>query len=65
LGDALSSLLRDPAHARRLGEAGRRRAESEFNHETLVRRIEGIYQAALNGTVDAWGAEEAKVPSAG
>ncbi len=65
LSDALGALLRDPAHARRLGEAGRRRAQNEFNHETLVRCIEGIYKAALDGTVDAWGAEEAKVSSAG
>src|SRR3712207_9060694 len=65
LSDALGTLMRDPAHARRLGEAGRRRAEKEFNPEKLVGRIEGVYQGALEGTVDAWGAEEAEGSSAG
>jgi glycosyltransferase involved in cell wall biosynthesis len=46
--DALSELLRDPAYARRLGEAGRRRSENEFGHETLVHRIESVYRAALD-----------------
>jgi len=47
LGDALLELLQDPAHARRLGEAGRQRADSEFSHATMVRRIEAVYHAAL------------------
>jgi glycosyltransferase involved in cell wall biosynthesis len=48
LGEALLNLLRDPALARRLGEAGRRRATSEFAHPTMVRRIEDVYRDALN-----------------
>jgi glycosyltransferase involved in cell wall biosynthesis len=64
LANALGALLRDPAHARRLGETGRRRTENEFSHETLVRRIEAVYRAALDGKT-AQDAEEAKVPSAG
>jgi len=48
LGEALLDLLRDHAHARRLGEAGRRRATSEFGHPTMVRRIEDVYRAALD-----------------
>jgi glycosyltransferase involved in cell wall biosynthesis len=47
LGEALLNLLRDPACARRLGEAGRRRATSEFGHPTMVRRIEDVYRDAL------------------
>jgi glycosyltransferase involved in cell wall biosynthesis len=47
LGEALLNLLRDPARARRLGEAGRRRATSELGHPTMVRRIEDVYRDAL------------------
>ncbi len=47
LGDAVLELLRDPDRARRLGEAGRRRADSEFAHATMVGRIEAVYGAAL------------------
>jgi glycosyltransferase involved in cell wall biosynthesis len=47
LGDALLELLRDPDRARRLGEAGRRRAASQFSHATMVRRIEEIYRDVL------------------
>lgn len=47
LGDALLGLLQDPGLARRLGEAGRRRSDSEFAHATMVQRIEGVYGAVL------------------
>jgi glycosyltransferase involved in cell wall biosynthesis len=47
LGDALLELLQDPARARRLGEAGRRRANSKFAHAAMVRKIEAVYEAAL------------------
>ncbi len=47
LGDALLCLLREPTYARRLGEAGRRRAVSEFGYATLLRRVEVVYRAAL------------------
>jgi glycosyltransferase involved in cell wall biosynthesis len=47
LGETLLELLQDPGRARSLGEAGRRRADSEFSHATMVRRIEGVYRAAL------------------
>jgi glycosyltransferase involved in cell wall biosynthesis len=64
LARALGELLRDPDRARLLGEAGRRRTENEFSHQTLVGRIEGVYHAVLNGkpTRDA---REVEVPSAG
>jgi glycosyltransferase involved in cell wall biosynthesis len=47
LGDALLELLQDPDRARSLGEAGRRRADSEFAHAAMVRKIETVYHAAL------------------
>ncbi len=47
LGDALLGLLRDPERARRMGVAGRLRADIEFSHENMVRRVEGIYRDAL------------------
>ncbi|PLS85726.1 MAG: hypothetical protein CYG60_11055 [Actinobacteria bacterium] len=47
LGDAVLKLLPDPTYARRLGEAGRRRAASEFSHATLLQRIEAVYRTAL------------------
>jgi glycosyltransferase involved in cell wall biosynthesis len=47
LGEALLDLLRDPSRARRLGEAGRRRATSEFGHPTMVKRIEDVYRSVL------------------
>ena len=48
LGVALLCLLRDPAYARRLGEAGRRRAVSEFGYAALLGRVEAVYHAALD-----------------
>jgi len=50
LGEALLGLLRDPDRARRLGEAGRRRAGSEFSHAVMMRKIEAVYEAVLAGT---------------
>ena len=47
LADAILELLRDPARARALGEAARRRATSEFAHETMVARVESVYRSAL------------------
>jgi glycosyltransferase involved in cell wall biosynthesis len=63
LAETLGTLLRNPTRARRLGEAGRRRAGNEFCHDTLVRRIEAIYCAALDGAA-FHDATEAEVPSA-
>ena len=47
LGNALVGLLRNPARARRLGEAGRQRWASEFSYATMVRRVEAVYRTAL------------------
>jgi glycosyltransferase involved in cell wall biosynthesis len=51
IGDALLALLRDPDRARRLGEAGRRRATSQFSHATMVRQIEDVYRDVLSRPV--------------
>jgi len=48
LGEALLALLRDPDHARRLGEAGRRRASSQFSHAAMVRQIEDVYHSVVD-----------------
>lgn len=64
LAGALGALLGDPAHAHRLGEAGRRRTENEFSHEVLVRRIEVVYRAALDGENGQDATREPEVPSA-
>ncbi|MCA1688488.1 MAG: glycosyltransferase family 4 protein [Actinobacteria bacterium] len=47
MADALLDLLRNPARARSLGEAGRQRAASEFSHAAMVRRIEDVYRDVL------------------
>lgn len=47
LGDALLELLQDPESARRLGEAGRQRADSGLSHTAMVREIEAVYHVAL------------------
>src|SRR5205823_4643946 len=44
LAEAVSSLLRDPAHRTRLGEAARAHAEHNFDPGTNARRIESIYR---------------------
>ena len=46
LAIAIASLLRDPEEARRLGEAGRRRARDSFSSEHFKSNIEDIYLAA-------------------
>jgi glycosyltransferase involved in cell wall biosynthesis len=47
LATAIVGLLADPARARALGEAGRRRALALFNESDMVARIERIYDLAL------------------
>ena len=49
LAAAMQAVLSDPAQARALGEAGRRRVEDEFRAAAMVRRIESIYEGALDG----------------
>ena len=47
LADAIRALLRDPERRRRLGEAGRRRAEAEFSATAMVRRVAAVYDELL------------------
>ena len=47
LADAVLRLLRDRDLARRLGEAARRRIESQFTLEQMVHRMEHLYQDLL------------------
>lgn len=47
LAEAVLRLLRDRELARRLGEAARRRVESEFTLEQMVQRLEALYDDLL------------------
>jgi glycosyltransferase involved in cell wall biosynthesis len=46
---AMLALLTDRARAVAFGDAGRRRVEDEFRAAAMVRRIESIYEGALDG----------------
>lgn len=46
LAEAVAALLTDPARARRLGEAGRRRVEEELNWREIARRHDALLRAA-------------------
>jgi len=43
LADAMTSLVRDPALRQRMGDAGRRRAESLFGLDVMIRAYESLY----------------------
>jgi rhamnosyl/mannosyltransferase len=47
LAGAINRLLENPGEARRMGEAGRRRARSEFSTGRMVHDLLGIYAEAL------------------
>ncbi len=49
LAEAVVSLLQDPALRRRLGEAGRRRAEERFDQRRLIAHMQGAYRELLGG----------------
>lgn len=49
LAAALAALLDDPARRRALGEAGRRRAETEFDQERIMDRVEALVRETLTG----------------
>jgi glycosyltransferase involved in cell wall biosynthesis len=59
LADAMLALLRDPPLARRYGEESRRRVESEFSLERMVRAWEELFIELLPS------AEPARPPGAG
>jgi glycosyltransferase involved in cell wall biosynthesis len=49
LADALAALLEDPPRRDGMGRANRRRVESTYSWETVVDRLERLYEAALSG----------------
>lgn len=49
LASALRMLLNDPQLAHRLGNAAKKRAETEFGARAIVRKFEEYYLAQLNG----------------
>lgn len=49
MADALRLLVADPATATRMGEAARRRAETRFSIEGMVRGYESVYETLVHG----------------
>jgi sugar transferase (PEP-CTERM/EpsH1 system associated) len=49
LAEAMLSLWRDPGTARRMGQAGRRRIEAEFDLKRVVARYEALYLSLMSG----------------
>ncbi|HET8721097.1 MAG TPA: glycosyltransferase [Nitrospira sp.] len=47
LGEAIESLVRDPAAATRMGMRGRARVVAEFHISTVIRRHEQLYETCL------------------
>jgi alpha-maltose-1-phosphate synthase len=47
LAAAIRKLLDDPAHARAMGEAGRRRVEERFSWASVAERTEQVYREAI------------------
>ncbi len=47
LADAIGALIADPFHARAMGEAGRKRVESEFTLERMVAGHRAVYEELL------------------
>jgi phosphatidylinositol alpha-1,6-mannosyltransferase len=46
VGEAMAGLLADPARARAMGAAGRRRVEAEFSWEAVVARLQQLLAVA-------------------
>jgi starch synthase len=47
IAERVNRLLADPAEARRMGEAGRARAEAEFSWATVAERVRALYEQLL------------------
>jgi len=47
LASAITTLAKDDAHRRELGENGRRKFSDQFRHETMTRRIRELYERVL------------------
>ena len=52
MAEALASLLSNPAQARRMGEAGRHRAESELSYDALAKRLAAPGRAPMKVPAD-------------
>lgn len=63
LAACVVEMLRDPDRAREMSEEGRRRVETVFPLEEMVRRHEELYEDLLGGT--CLGADDARVEAAG
>jgi glycosyltransferase involved in cell wall biosynthesis len=46
---AMRKVFENPGLCRRMGAAGRRRVESSFSLERMVRGVESVYEAVLSG----------------
>jgi phosphatidylinositol alpha-1,6-mannosyltransferase len=62
LAAALERLLGDPALARRMGAAGRARAEREFDVRRTARSFYDLLSAVSRRPLPAWGADAAGAP---
>lgn len=51
LASALNRMIADPDLARRMGEAGRQRAQASFSWESIATRTAELYRAVLAGAV--------------
>jgi glycosyltransferase involved in cell wall biosynthesis len=51
LGKGILELLRDPARARRMGEAARQRVRERFTTERMVSEVERLYEDLLAGRI--------------
>jgi len=49
LGDAIGTLLADPALGARMGENGRRTVDEQFTWKAVAKRMEGVYARILSG----------------
>ncbi len=49
LADGIAGLLRDPAFAARMGQAGQRRVRDAFSLDRMVERVEAVYREVAPG----------------
>jgi glycosyltransferase involved in cell wall biosynthesis len=51
--ERILSLLRDPAGAQRMGQAGRRIVENEFSMQSMIHRLTVLYEGLLVRLADS------------